>query len=44
MIVVVHYLQQWRHYLLDGIFIIVTDNVANTFFKNQKKLSARQAR
>ena len=40
---VVHCLQQWRHYLLDGIFTVVKDNVANTFFKTQKKLSARQA-
>ena len=33
MTAVVHCLQQWRHYLLGGIFIVVTDNVANTFFK-----------
>ena len=30
---VVHYLQQWWHYLLCGIFTMVMDNVANTFFK-----------
>ena len=41
MTAVVHCLQQWRHYLLGGIFTVVTDNVANTFFKTQKKLSAR---
>ncbi|KAL6323681.1 hypothetical protein AAG906_002148 [Vitis piasezkii] len=44
MTAVVHCLQQWRHYLLGSIFIVVTDNVANTFFKTQKKLSPRQAR
>ena len=44
MTAVVHYLQQWPHYLLGGIITMVTDNVANTFFKTQKKLSARQAR
>ena len=44
MAAVVHYLQQWRHYLLGSIFTVVTDNVANTFFKTQKKLSPRQAR
>ena len=44
MTTVVHCLQQWRHYFLCGIFTMVTDNVANTFFKTQKKLSARQAR
>ena len=44
MTVVVHCLQQWRHYLLSGIFTVVTDNVTNTFFKNQKKLSLRLAR
>ena len=43
MTTVVHYLQQWRHYLLDGIFTMVTDNVGNTFFKTHKKLSVRQA-
>ena len=44
MTIVVHCLQQWRHFLLRSIFIVVTDNVANTFFKTQKKLSPRQAR
>ncbi|RVW60334.1 Transposon Tf2-2 polyprotein [Vitis vinifera] len=44
MTAVVHCLQQWRHYLLGSIFTVVTDNVANTFFKTQKKLSLRQAR
>ncbi|KAL6335447.1 hypothetical protein AAG906_029690 [Vitis piasezkii] len=44
MTIVVHCLQQWRHYLLRSIFIVVTDNVANTFFKTQKKLSPKQAR
>ncbi|KAL6322886.1 hypothetical protein AAG906_021020 [Vitis piasezkii] len=42
MTIVVHCLQQWRHYLLGSIFTVVTDNVANTFFKTQKKLSPRQ--
>ena len=40
----IHFLQQWRHYLLGSIFVVVTDNVANTFFTSQKKLSAKQAR
>ena len=30
--------------MLGSIFTVVTDNVANTFFKSQKKLSPRQAR
>ena len=30
--------------MLGSIFTVVTDNVANTFFKTQKKLSPRQAR
>ena len=29
--------------MLESIFTMVTDNVANTFFKTQKKLSPRQA-
>ncbi|RVW42513.1 Transposon Tf2-12 polyprotein [Vitis vinifera] len=37
MTAVVHCLRQWRHYLLGSIFTVVTDNVANTFFKTQKK-------
>ena len=44
MMIVVHCLQQLRHYLLGSIFTVVTDNVANTFFKTQKKLRPRQAR
>ena len=30
--------------MLGSIFTVVTDNMANTFFKTQKKLSPRQAR
>ena len=40
----VHCLQQWRHYLLGSIFTMATNNVANIFFKTQKKLSPKQAR
>ncbi|KAF7143242.1 hypothetical protein RHSIM_Rhsim05G0156800 [Rhododendron simsii] len=39
MTVVVHCLQTWRVYLLGTKFLVLTDNVANTFFKVQKKLS-----
>ena len=41
MIAVIHCLEQWKHYLLGSIFTVVTDNVANTFFKTQKKLSPK---
>ncbi|WMV25448.1 hypothetical protein MTR67_018833 [Solanum verrucosum] len=34
----------WRVYLLGTRFVVRTDNVANTFFKTQKKLSPKQAR
>jgi len=44
MTTVVHCLGVWRVYLLGPKFIVKTDNVANTFFKTQKKLSQRQAR
>ena len=44
MTAVIHCLQQWRHYFMGSIFTVVTDNVANTFFTSQKKLSAKQAR
>ena len=44
MTAVVHCLQIWRVYLLGTKFMVLTDNVANTFFKTQKKLSPRQVR
>ena len=44
MVAVVHYLQVWRVYLLGTRFVVRTDNVANTFFKTQKKLSPKQER
>ena len=44
MTAVVHCLQIWPFYLLGTMFLVITDNVANTFFKSQKKLSPRQAR
>ncbi|KAJ8899074.1 hypothetical protein K2173_010227 [Erythroxylum novogranatense] len=43
MLVVVHCLDTWRVYLLGTRFVVRTDNVANTFFRTQKKLSAKQA-
>ena len=42
--VVVMNLEGWRHYLLGTKFTVVTDNVANTYFKTQKKLTLNQAR
>jgi hypothetical protein len=44
MTAVVHCLGIWRVYLLGPKFVVKTDNVANTFFRTQKKLSQRQAR
>ena len=44
MTAVLHCLETWKHYLMGTWFIVVTDNVANTFFKTQKKLSAKQTR
>ena len=44
MIVVVHCLLTGRVYLLGPKFVVRTDNVANTFFNTQKKLSPKQAR
>ncbi|KAH0685909.1 hypothetical protein KY285_016461 [Solanum tuberosum] len=34
----------WRVYLLGTRVVVWTDNVVNTFFKTQKKLSPKQAR
>jgi len=44
MIAVVHCLLAWRVYLLGPKFVVWTENVANTFFNTQKKLSPKQAR
>ena len=44
MTAVIHCLKTWKHYLMETQFVVVTDNVANTFFKTQKKLTAKQAR
>ena len=44
MTAVIHCLEVWKHYLLGTRFTVVTDNVANTYFKTQKKLSPKQAR
>ncbi|KAG8376249.1 hypothetical protein BUALT_Bualt09G0043400 [Buddleja alternifolia] len=41
---VIHCLDAWKHYLLGTKFTVVTDNVANTYFKTQKKLTPKQAR
>ncbi|KAJ8764799.1 hypothetical protein K2173_010264 [Erythroxylum novogranatense] len=44
MLAMVHCLDTWRVYLLGTRFVVRTDNVANKFFRTQKKLSAKQAR
>ncbi|CAA0814075.1 Unknown protein [Striga hermonthica] len=43
MTTLIHCLEMWRHYLLETRFTVVTDNVANTYFRSQKKLSPIQA-
>lgn len=42
--VVVHCLGIWKHYLLGAVISVVTNNVANIYFKTQKKLSPKLAR
>ena len=44
MTAVIHCLETWKHYLMGTRFTVVIDNIANTFFKAQKKLTAKQAR
>ena len=41
MIVVIHCLKQWRHYLFGSIFTVAIGNVAKTFFTSHNKLSAK---
>ena len=43
MTTVIHCLETWKHYLMGTRFIVVTNNVANTFFKIRKKFNAKQA-
>ena len=43
MTAVIHCLETWKQYLMGTQFVVVTDNVANTFFKTQKKLTAKKA-
>uniref|UniRef100_A0A803NAQ1 Reverse transcriptase RNase H-like domain-containing protein n=1 Tax=Chenopodium quinoa TaxID=63459 RepID=A0A803NAQ1_CHEQI len=44
MTAIIHCLRVWRHYLLGSRFTIYTNNVATSYFQNQKKLSPKQAR
>ncbi|KAL9250909.1 Retrovirus-related Pol polyprotein from transposon 17.6-like protein [Drosera capensis] len=44
MTAVVHCLLTWRHYLLGSKFVVMTDNVATSYFQTQKKLTPKQAR
>ncbi|KAH9726762.1 Endonuclease [Citrus sinensis] len=44
MTTIIHCLRVWRHYLLGSHFMIMTDNVATSYFQTQKKLSLKQAR
>ncbi|KAK8590647.1 hypothetical protein V6N13_057538 [Hibiscus sabdariffa] len=44
MTAVVHCLRTWRHYILGSRFVVYTDNIANSYFLTQKKLSPKQAR
>ncbi|GMJ12439.1 hypothetical protein HRI_004913100 [Hibiscus trionum] len=44
MTAIFHYLRVWRHYLLGAKVLILTHNVATSYFQTQKKLSPKQAR
>ncbi|KAI5667977.1 hypothetical protein M9H77_17830 [Catharanthus roseus] len=44
MTAIIHCLRVWRHYLLGSRFVIMTDNIATSYFQTQKKLSPKQAR
>ena len=41
---VIHCLETWKYYLMGTRFTVVIDNVTNTFFETQKKLTAKQTR
>jgi len=42
MMIGVHFLQAWRHYLLGKIFIVKIDNVVKSYFSTQPNLSPKQ--
>ena len=44
MTAVVHCLRLWQHHILWSRFVVFTDNVANSYFITQKKLSPKQVR
>jgi len=41
---IIHYLQVWRHYLIGKPFVVKNDNIAESYFASQPKLSVKQAR
>ena len=44
LLVVIHYLRAWRHYLLGSNFVVKMDNTAISHFLIQPKLTAKQPR
>ncbi|KAL0361690.1 UNVERIFIED_CONTAM: Retrovirus-related Pol polyprotein from transposon [Sesamum radiatum] len=44
LLVVVHCLRLWQHYLLGYPFVVKMDNTAVSHFMTQSKLTSRQAR
>jgi len=43
MIIIVHCLQVWKHYLIGRAFMVKTNNVVTSYFATQPKLSLKQA-
>jgi len=43
-IIVVHCLYIWRHYLLESKFLIKIENMAKRYFQTQKELTPKQVR
>ena len=44
LVVIVHALKMWRHYLLGRIFVLMTDHCGLRHLFDQPKLNARQSR
>ena len=44
MTMVIHRFETWKHCLIGIKFMVVIDNVANTFFSTQKKLTTKKTR
>lgn len=44
LVAIIHALEMWRHYILGGIFVIMSDHRGLRYLFNQRNLNAKKAR